>query len=94
MAGLTVASMLIPQSLAYAALARLPAVYGLYTAWLPLIMCACARACVLCLRLCLWRARACERCFRVLVVQLGDSDDGKLRVIGFVVGIFFCCDWL
>ncbi len=30
--------MLVPQSLAYASIAGLPPIYGLYTAWLPLII--------------------------------------------------------
>ena len=35
-AGVTVATILVPQSMAYARLAGLPAVYGLYAAFLPL----------------------------------------------------------
>ena len=35
MAGITVALVLIPQSMAYAQLAGLPAYYGLYAAFLP-----------------------------------------------------------
>ncbi len=35
MAGLTVALVLVPQSMAYAQLAGLPAYYGLYAAFLP-----------------------------------------------------------
>ncbi|NNJ87755.1 MAG: sodium-independent anion transporter, partial [Eudoraea sp.] len=38
MAGLTVAIVLIPQGLAYALIAGLPAVYGLYASLVPLIM--------------------------------------------------------
>jgi SulP family sulfate permease len=37
-AGLTVGVMLIPQGMAYAMLAKLPAIYGLYAATLPLIL--------------------------------------------------------
>jgi SulP family sulfate permease len=40
MAGLTVALVLIPQSMAYAQLAGLPAYYGLYAAFLPVAMAA------------------------------------------------------
>lgn len=32
-AGITVGLLLIPQSLAYAIIANLPPIYGLYTAW-------------------------------------------------------------
>lgn len=38
LAGLAVATMLIPQALSYASLARVPPEYGLYTAWAPLIV--------------------------------------------------------
>lgn len=38
LAGITVAVMLVPQGLAYAFLAGLPAVYGLYTGFMPLII--------------------------------------------------------
>ncbi|MEJ2115233.1 MAG: SulP family inorganic anion transporter, partial [Gammaproteobacteria bacterium] len=37
-AGLTVALVLIPQSMAYAQLANLPAYYGLYASFLPVII--------------------------------------------------------
>ncbi|MDI1339956.1 SulP family inorganic anion transporter [Polaromonas sp.] len=37
-AGITVALVLIPQSMAYAQLAGLPAYYGLYAAFLPVIV--------------------------------------------------------
>ena len=37
-AGVTVALVLIPQSMAYATLAGLPVVYGLYAAFLPVII--------------------------------------------------------
>ena len=40
MAGLTVALVLIPQSMAYAQLAGLPAYYGLYAAFLPVAVAA------------------------------------------------------
>ena len=40
MAGLTVALVLIPQSMAYAQLAGLPAYYGLYAAFLPVMVAA------------------------------------------------------
>jgi SulP family sulfate permease len=40
MAGITVALVLIPQSMAYAQLAGLPAYYGLYAAFLPVIVAA------------------------------------------------------
>ena len=40
MAGITVALVLIPQSMAYAQLAGLPAYYGLYAAFLPPIVAA------------------------------------------------------
>eukprot|EP00271_Cylindrocystis_brebissonii_P011561 TRINITY_DN29421_c0_g1_i1.p1 TRINITY_DN29421_c0_g1~~TRINITY_DN29421_c0_g1_i1.p1 ORF type:complete len:749 (+),score=108.01 TRINITY_DN29421_c0_g1_i1:318-2564(+) len=36
-AGLTVASMLVPQSMSYAKLAGLPAIYGLYTGFVPVL---------------------------------------------------------
>ena len=42
-AGITVAMILIPQAMAYAALAGLPVVYGLYASFLPVMvasMCA------------------------------------------------------
>ncbi|MBI4996291.1 MAG: sodium-independent anion transporter, partial [Rhodocyclales bacterium] len=39
-AGLTVALVLVPQSMAYAQLAGLPAYYGLYAAFLPVIVAA------------------------------------------------------
>src|SRR5512139_279583 len=38
MAGITVALVLIPQSMAYAQLAGMPAYYGLYAAFLPVII--------------------------------------------------------
>ena len=38
LAGLTVALVLIPQSMAYAQLANLPAYYGLYASFLPVII--------------------------------------------------------
>ena len=37
MAGLTVAVMAVPQSVSFAAMAGLPAAYGLYTAFVPVI---------------------------------------------------------
>jgi len=37
-AGITVALVLIPQSMAYAQLAGLPAYYGLYAAFLPVVI--------------------------------------------------------
>ena len=37
-AGVTVALVLVPQSMAYAQLAGLPAHYGLYTAFLPVLV--------------------------------------------------------
>ncbi|MDP3123539.1 MAG: SulP family inorganic anion transporter, partial [Thiobacillus sp.] len=37
-AGITVALILIPQSMAYATLAGLPVVYGLYAAFLPVMV--------------------------------------------------------
>ena len=37
-AGITVAMILVPQSMAYAALAGLPVVYGLYASFLPVIV--------------------------------------------------------
>ncbi|MCK5663842.1 MAG: sodium-independent anion transporter, partial [Thiotrichaceae bacterium] len=40
LAGLTVALVLIPQSMAYAQLAGLPAYYGLYAAFLPVMIAA------------------------------------------------------
>ena len=40
LAGLTVALVLIPQSMAYAQLAGLPAYYGLYAAFLPVAIAA------------------------------------------------------
>ncbi len=38
LAGITVALVLVPQSMAYAQLAGLPSIYGLYTAFLPLLV--------------------------------------------------------
>lgn len=37
-AGITVAVMLIPQSLSYALLAGLPPIFGMYTATVPLVV--------------------------------------------------------
>jgi len=41
LSGITVALILVPQSMAYAQLAGLPAYYGLYAAFLPGIMLRC-----------------------------------------------------
>ncbi|KAN0007301.1 hypothetical protein ACTFIU_000500 [Dictyostelium citrinum] len=38
LSSITVATMLVPQGLAYAVLAGLPAIYGLYSGWLPLVI--------------------------------------------------------
>ena len=40
LAGLTVALVLVPQSMAYAQLAGMPAYYGLYAAFLPVMVAA------------------------------------------------------
>ncbi|EGC39570.1 hypothetical protein DICPUDRAFT_52580 [Dictyostelium purpureum] len=38
LSAITVATMLVPQGLAYGVLATLPAIYGLYSGWLPLVI--------------------------------------------------------
>lgn len=67
LAGITVGVMAVPQAMSYALVAGLPAKYGLYTSFYPMMICMCL-AC-----------RCCCALFRVRKLRMPCSSPSRLR---------------